>query len=122
MMHRCYKKYEASYKNYGARGITVCERWHKFDNFWEDMKDGYKPKLTLDRIDNDGNYEPGNCRWASTKEQAHNKSSNRIITHNGMSMNVTQWAEYLGMNPSTLFSRLDYLGWEEARALETAVK
>jgi len=76
MMQRCTDPSLSSYKNYGKRGIKVCDRWKVFTNFLEDM--GFRPeKLTLDRINNDGNYEPGNCRWATMLEQAHNKRPRR---------------------------------------------
>lgn len=72
MLGRCRNPTDAKYANYGGRGITVCERWLRFENFLADM--GERPAgLTLDRIDNDGNYEPGNCRWATMKEQQNNK-------------------------------------------------
>ena len=72
MLHRCQYVKDESYKYYGGRGISVCERWHKFENFYEDM--GEKPNgLALERIDSDGDYEPGNCKWATHKEQANNK-------------------------------------------------
>lgn len=72
MIQRCHYHKSISYKYYGARGISVCDRWRKFENFYADMGD--RPiGLSLDRIDNNGNYEPGNCRWATTKEQYHNR-------------------------------------------------
>jgi hypothetical protein len=72
MMKRCYSKNGSRYKDWGGRGIRVCERWHHFPNFLEDMKEGYASHLTLDRIDNDGNYEPSNCRWATVSMQNSN--------------------------------------------------
>lgn len=74
MLKRCYTPINPGYKNYGGRGITVCRRWMlSFSAFYEDMKEGYDDALSIDRINNDGNYEPGNCRWATAKQQANNK-------------------------------------------------
>jgi hypothetical protein len=78
-MHaRCYQPNNRKFKNYGERGIIVCDRWHKYENFLEDM--GRKPdaKYTLGRVDNDGNYEPGNCRWETAKQQARNRRSTKL--------------------------------------------
>ena len=107
MKTRCFNKSDEHYKNYGARGITVCNEWlgkNGFQNFYKDM--GERPrKKTLDRIDNDGNYELSNCRWATSKEQGNNQRSNHLVTYKGITKNVTQWAEILGIKRKTLFER-----------------
>lgn len=90
---RCYDKKSMGYENYGGRGITVCDRWkNSFENFFADM--GLRPsqKHTLDRINNNGNYEPGNCRWATHAEQSRNRRNNIIITVNGVNMCLTDAA------------------------------
>lgn len=78
MMHRCYDSNMNSYHNYGGRGIKVCERWHKFENFYLDMGDRPINK-SLDRINNDGNYSPENCRWATSVQQAYNRRTNKLV-------------------------------------------
>lgn len=83
MKARCGRKGHKNYQRYGGRGITLCERWRDFENFYEDMKEGYEDHLTIDRKDNDGNYEPDNCRWATTQQQMSNYSRNKFITING---------------------------------------
>lgn len=107
----------ASYPNYGGRGIKVCERWMDFDNFLADM--GERPEgLEIDRKDNDGNYEPGNCRWATIKQQCNNTRYNHKITYNGKTLNLVEWASVLGMKKGTLGNRLKR-GWSIERALTT---
>ena len=105
MGERCNNMNNKSYKNYGGRGIKVCKRWEKFENFYEDMGD--RPEaLTLDRIDNDGNYEPENCRWATRKTQMNNKRNNLRLNYNGMVKNLSQWAESTGIKRETIKARL----------------
>lgn len=92
---------------YFARGITVCERWRSsFENFLADM--GERPSLShsIDRINNDGNYEPGNCRWATRKQQSRNRRSSKTITHNGRTLTIAAWAEESGIKNQTLWKRL----------------
>lgn len=103
--------------SYVARGIKVCERWqNSFAAFYEDMGPRPSSKHSLDRIDNNGNYEPKNCRWATTKEQANNTSKNISISFNGETKTLTQWAEFLGVNLHSLRCRLVDYGYsiEEA--------
>lgn len=105
---RCYKAYDKRYKNYGNRGIVMCEEWkNNFQSFYRwSMANGYKEHLTIDRIDNNGNYEPSNCRWATNKEQSRNKTNNHIIEYNGEKMTAVEFAEKYNINYSTLLTRL----------------
>jgi hypothetical protein len=121
MRDRCYNPNAKQFKNYGARGIRVCERWMKnFTAFYEDM--GNSPEgMTLDRIDNNGDYEPGNCRWASHKQQNRNKRDNAFLELNGERRTVAEWAEYLGVGYSTLHER-KRAGWTEEEILTTPVR
>ena len=106
MRRRCREINFISYKDYGGRGITVCERWDKFENFYADMGD--RPEgLSIERIDNNGNYELANCKWATQKEQCRNKRNNRVIKYGGESKCVSAWAEELGINKNTLRDRLN---------------
>lgn len=94
------------FSNYGGRGITVCERWLVFENFLTDM--GHPPDgFTIDRIDNDGDYEPGNCRWASRRDQANNRRVNRRITKDGTTRTIAEWSQLTGIHYNTLAQRLD---------------
>jgi hypothetical protein len=92
-----------SYHNYGGRGIKVCERWEaSFDDFMEDMGPRPTPDHQLDRIDNEGDYEPGNCRWVTRKVNNNNRSTNRRITYKGVTKNLKEWADHLGVHDGTL--------------------
>lgn len=116
-MHaRCYSDTCISYPHYGARGIKVCERWQSFENFLDDM--GPKPsrKHSLDRKDNDGDYTPENCRWATKVEQMNNRTNSRWLEHDGKRMTLAQWARELGITEAALESRLRK-GWPLERAL-----
>ncbi len=114
---RCEQPNSKDFKRWGGRGIKVCERWHTFENFLADMGMPPTEKHSIDRIDNNGDYEPGNCKWSTWTEQASNRRSSRIIEFKGRSQTVTQWAEELGIPMGTLFSRLRK--WDTLRALAT---
>jgi hypothetical protein len=106
MRSRCYNSKSISYQGYGARGITVCDRWlESFENFYADMGDPPEG-FSIDRIDNDKGYSPDNCRWADAKTQANNRRSSRILTYNGTSLTVAQWGLRLNTNPDRLHNRL----------------
>lgn len=122
MIARCYIESQTSYKNYGHKGITVCDRWrHSFTNFLEDMGPRPFPKATLDRKDNSGHYTPDNCRWADMKTQQRNRSNNRIIEHNGQRLTTVAWAEITGIQRQTIVRRLT-LGWSVAKTLSTPTR
>lgn len=106
MKNRCYNKNYSDYYNWGGRGIKVCTRWLKFEHFLEDM--GERPDGTsLDRINNALGYEPGNCRWATPKEQARNSRANKIIVFNGEALCIAGWADKLVLNYNTLWNRIN---------------
>lgn len=117
MMRRCYEPKHQAFKNYGARGITVCERWHDFATFYSDM--GPRPAgMTLDREHNDGPYAPWNCRWSPWRDQQRNRRSNRLLTVGGRTATLTEWAEESGLQVGTLWRRLKQ-GWPVERAVQT---
>lgn len=116
MKVRCYSRAFIEYHRYGGRGISVCDRWlHSFENFFEDM--GLcPPDMSLDRINNNGNYEPGNCRWATTVQQLNNTSRSRHIEHAGRKLTLSEWSKEIGIGVSTLWARINS-GWDASRAL-----
>lgn len=116
MIKRCEKEKNPAYKDYGNRGITVCERWHDFINFYADMGD--RPKgLTLERIDNNKGYSPNNCKWATMKEQSNNRRDNIIIKHKGQEFSLIKWAKLLNVKYGTLYWRLKIANWPKERVL-----
>ena len=115
---RCFNVNNDAYKNYGARGIIMCTEWkNNFMSFyiWAN-NNGYKDNLTIDRINNDGNYEPTNCRWITSEEQHKNTRKNKILQYNGESLCARDWSKRLNINYSTLLSRLKR-GWNTEKAL-----
>lgn len=115
MIQRCKNPKLSNYHLYGGQGIKVCDKWLKFDNFLEDM--GEKPSgMTLDRTNNDGNYEPGNCRWATPKEQSRNRRINKYIEWNGKRLVAIDWQQETGINNITISTRLKR-GWPVEQAL-----
>ena len=122
MKQRCSNPRHRKYHRYGGRGIVVCERWQCFKNFFADM--GRRPSIrhSLDRIDNNGNYEPGNCRWATTKQQARNTVSNQLVSFQGETLCLAEWAERKGIKPLTLRARIFEYGWTVERAMTTPVR
>jgi len=105
MRMRCNNPNDSDYKDYGGRGIQVCDRWNDFAAFFEDMGERL-PGLTIDRIDTNGNYEPGNCRWTDGVTQANNKRSNRMIEYRGMEMTLEQLSRLTGVGRGTIVYRL----------------
>jgi len=121
MRSRCNNPKHKDFKNYGGRGITVCESWNQFKNFLDDMGER-PPRRSLDRTDNNGNYEKGNCRWATQKEQCRNTRVNHIVEFNGRKQSIAAWAEEYGMKSNTLHSRLCRSMWSVGKALTTPVR
>lgn len=106
MRQRCNNPKEESYQSYGGRGINVCKEWDTFAGFWSEMAEGYAPNLTIDRIDNDGDYCKTNCRWATKVQQARNTSKNRKVMYQGVEMSVAEAAEKAGLNRFALRQRV----------------
>ena len=121
MISRCENKNTKSYQNYGGRGISVCDEWrHSFETFISDM--GPRPQgHSIERKDNSGNYDHGNCRWANKKEQANNTRVNRTLTIDGDSKTLTQWSEISRISVGTIWKRLD-MGWPEQAAVFNSIR
>ena len=126
MIRRCGSEPESeNYKDYGGRGIRVCERWSGVDgyiNFLQDMGQRPSPKHSIDRRDNNGNYEPENCRWTDTFHQTRNKRNNRMFTMNGKTQCLKDWSVETGISVTTLIHRLGKLGWSVEESLTTPCK
>ena len=118
MLNRCRNPNVAGYGYYGGRGVKVCDRWLTFENFLADMGD-VSVGRTIERINNDGDYEPRNVRWATYRDQSRNKSNNRLLSFKGQTKILADWANDLGITPGALIYRLDYKGWSIEEALTT---
>jgi len=122
MKSRCNNINDTAYSRYGGRGIGVCDRWDdSFESFYQDV--GERPiGLTIDRIDNNGNYSPDNCKWSTRFEQSINRSVARWITFNGITKTAIEWSRTLGGSRSLISNRLDRYGWSIERALTTPLR
>lgn len=120
MMNRCTNPQSRDWVYYGGRGISVCLEWYSFGTFLKDMGEAPAGK-SLDRRENNSNYEPTNCRWATWTEQARNRRSARFLEVNGMRRSVSEWAQYLNISRRLIFVRLSR-GWTPERALSSARK
>ena len=120
MHSRCRDKADKSYKDYGGRGIKVCQRWGRFENFYFDMGD-LPEGLTIERIDNSKGYFPDNCKWATIKEQANNKRTNIIIEYQGQHLTLSQWADKIHVKYPALWDRVRKAHWPIERALTKEV-
>lgn len=117
MLERCNSPSCPSYKNHGARGIKICERWaHSFENFLADMGPKPTPKHSIGRTDNDGNYEPGNCAWETQSQQMRNRRNTRLVEYQGRSMSLAEACELAGQSRTRVNARLR-MGWNIERAL-----
>ena len=116
MLARCRNPKRADYVRYGGRGVQVCERWRIYENFFADMGPRPSPHHSVDRIDNNGNYCPENCRWATRQAQGGNKRNSHLIEFDGFTAHASQWSRATGVHIQTIFKRLRE-GWPVERAL-----
>lgn len=121
MLRRCYNSHERSYPDYGGRGITVCDQWHQFENFFADLGPRPTADHSIERIDTNGPYSPDNTRWATKKEQDNNRRSNIHIEFQGEILTLSQWAERYEIKFQTLWARIKVYGWPVERALTEPV-
>ena len=122
MKSRCLNPKHRSYPRYGGRGITICDEWLDFPTFrqWA-SEHNWQKGLQIDRVDNDGNYCPENCRFVTPKENANNRSNCRMLTFNGKTQSVSKWADELGYEPNVIYLRLR-MGWPVERTLTAPVQ
>lgn len=124
MKERCYNPNNKNYQHYGQRGIKICDGWlNDFVSFYNwSIKNGYRDNYSIDRINTNGNYEPGNCRWANFKTQQNNRTNNHPITLSGRTQTMTQWADETGIDARLIHARIVRLGWSEQKAITTPVR
>lgn len=116
MIGRCHQINSGCYERYGGKGVTVCDSWRDFGNFYRDMGKRPSTGYSIDRIDGNKGYSKQNCRWATSEQQANNRKTNRFITFNGERKTLSQWARYTGLNKEAIRYRLD-TGWPIEKAL-----
>lgn len=123
MIKRTQKPENKDYKNYGGRGVKICDEWNNdYRKFYDwAMSNGYNDDLSIDRIDVNGDYEPSNCRWVDTKIQANNTRTNRHIKYRGETLTISEWANKIGMKYGTLRERIRR-GWSISKAIRTKIK
>lgn len=121
MKDRCLNERSESYKDYGGRGVTIFEDWlNSFESFYNwALQSGYRDDLSIDRIDVNGNYEPSNCRWSTADVQANNKRNNHLLTYEGRTQTISQWAKELGIHSGKIKDRINKCGWSVERTLTT---
>ena len=119
MLERCHDTKNQAWIRYGGRGIKVCESWKSFENFIADMGNTPFAGAQIDRENNNGDYEPSNCRWATGTQNARNKSNNHLLEYEGQTKCLSEWAESLGMTYSKLKSRINKHNWSVERAFST---
>lgn len=125
MKGRCQKPNDKNYKHYGGRGITVCERWLKFENFRDDMYESYKEhydkygrkNTQIDRIKNDGDYKLSNCQWATKIQNQNNRRNNHFLTYEGQTLTISQWAKIVKIKKTTIYMRKNYFGLSDKETL-----
>jgi hypothetical protein len=117
MIDRCENTENHSYSRYGGRGIKVCEKWHDLKNFVADLPDGYEDGLEMDRVNNEGDYEPNNIRWVSKSKNCDNRCTGNIIEFNGKKQSLTRWAEEMGIRWESLYARIYISKWAIEKAL-----
>jgi len=122
IIRRCTEKENKGYRRYGGRGIKVCKRWLVFENFFADVGSRPSPQHSLDRYpNNNGNYEPSNVRWATRKQQMRNMRNNKVVTFNGKTQTLVEWAEELHIKYATLKNRINTLNWPIERAFTESI-
>ena len=122
MHERCERKDHPNYKNYGGRGIHVCDEWETYINFKEwSLSHGYEDGLSIDRIDNNGSYCPENCRFVTVKQQANNRRTNRFLEMDGILHTISEWSDITGVRYSLIYNRVQR-GWSLKDAITKPVK
>jgi len=120
MKSRCFNPSTKYYSDYGGRGISVCDRWLNFENFFADMELKPTPKHSIDRIDNDGDYSPKNCKWSTCVEQSNNQRTNHLITIGCVALTIARWTKEMGF-PRNLISKRLKMGWSKRDAVMTPI-